>query len=70
MLSTLLKDTWEELDPDELSYEVNCVWIQVPLVELCFFLAFFNPYPKVMIIISGVACIGRCSWNREQRAFS
>lgn len=25
MLSTLLKDTWEELDPDELSYEVNCV---------------------------------------------
>jgi hypothetical protein len=33
-----LQDTWEEVDPDELSYEVNWVWILVPLVELFIYL--------------------------------
>lgn len=45
-----LQDTWEDVDPDELSYEVSLACWSAG--------AFLLLIPERLIYISGVACIG------------
>lgn len=50
ILIEALQDTWEDVDPDELSYEVSLAcWSSDALLWLI---------PERLINISGVACIG------------
>lgn len=62
----VFQDAWEEVDPDELSYEVSWPYILVLLLEHIFQFSNQRSYS----IISGVASTEWSSWNREQRAFS